>query len=187
MELYEYAVVRPEAGTWRLDPPRWQLEIRPPDRMAVGHGNAFVIAGYAYSPAASTRELIVRVGGSTQRVDRFGLPRDDVYRELGEGDPVRPRAYRSGFVSIVRLAPVTNPERHEIELLMSLEGGGEARASAGTIELLPDVERPDLGRADISGRWTPRRDLYGDIRASRRAAASPARVAPRADPLTGSA
>jgi glycosyltransferase involved in cell wall biosynthesis len=123
------------------------LEIRPPERIAVGRGTAFVMAGYAYSPAEATRALTVCVGGSEQPVRRFGLPRDDVYRRLPEDDPARARAYRSGFVSIVDLAPVQRAERREIEVVLALEGGGEARAPAGAIELRPGVERPDDRRA----------------------------------------
>jgi glycosyltransferase involved in cell wall biosynthesis len=125
------------------DQPMAALEIRPPERIAVGRGTAFVIAGYAYSPVEATRGLAVRVGRSVHSVERFRLPRDDVYGRLPEGDPARPFAYRSGFVSVVDLAPVARAERCEIELVLALAGGGEARAPAGAIEMLPGVEPPD--------------------------------------------
>jgi glycosyltransferase involved in cell wall biosynthesis len=129
-----------------------EIEIGPPERIAVGRGNAFVIAGYAYSPAGATRGLSVRVGGSLQRVRRFGLPRDDVYGGLTAGDPARAHAYRSGFVSVIDLPPAPQRERRQIELLLSLEGGGEARAPAGEIEVLPKVEPPgDAGAPEFSG------------------------------------
>jgi glycosyltransferase involved in cell wall biosynthesis len=120
-----------------------ELEIGPPERLGVGRGTAFAIAGYAYSPAGAATSLGVDVGGSVQRVRRFGLPRDDVYGRLPEGDPARPQAYRSGFVSIVDLAPVAQAEQRRVELVLTLAGGGETRAPAGAIELLPGVEAPD--------------------------------------------
>ena len=118
------------------------LEIRPPERIAVGRGTAFVIAGYAYSPERRTRGLAVRVGDSVQAVRRFGLPRDDVYRHLPDDDSARAAAYRSGFVTIVDLAPVPRQERREIELVLALEGGEEARAALGAIQVQPGVESP---------------------------------------------
>jgi glycosyltransferase involved in cell wall biosynthesis len=124
-----------------------ELEIGPPERIAVGRGSAFVVAGYAYSPAAATRGLAVSVGGSKQPVRRYGLPRADVFSGLPEDDPARAHAYRSGFVSIVDLPPVSEAERREVELVVGLEGAGEARAPAGQIDLLPGVERPDDFRA----------------------------------------
>ena len=119
------------------------LEIRAPERISVGRGTAFVIAGYAYSPQGPTRGLAVRVGGSVQPVQRFGLPRDDVYGRLPADDPARPLAYRSGFVSVVHLEPAVAPEWREIELLLALDGGGAAQAEAGAIEVLPGVDPPD--------------------------------------------
>src|SRR5262249_58226603 len=56
-----------------------QVEIRPPARIAVGRGNAFVLGGWCYHQAARARGLSVRVGDSVQRVERFGLPRDHVH------------------------------------------------------------------------------------------------------------
>ncbi len=128
-----------------------ELEIEPPERIAVGRGNAFVIAGYAYSPGAATRALAVRIGDSVRPVRRFGLPRDDVYGRLAEGDRARPHAYRSGFISLVDLDPVAAAERAELELLMELRKG-EARVPLGRIEVLPTVEAPaDLDRPAFRG------------------------------------
>jgi len=119
-----------------------EVEIGPPEGIAVGRGNAFVIAGYAYSPAGATRELAIRVGESRRRVDRFGLPRDDVYEDLAEEGPARSRAYRSGFVSVIPLAPVARVEQADVELVLALESGGEVRAEVGTVELRPGVGTP---------------------------------------------
>ena len=58
----------------RLGPVVTALEIRPPERIAVGRGTAFVIAGYAYSPKRTTKCLAVRFGDSVQPAQRFGLP-----------------------------------------------------------------------------------------------------------------
>jgi glycosyltransferase involved in cell wall biosynthesis len=120
------------------------LEIEPPNRIAVGRGNAFVIAGYAYSPAVATRRLAVRAGDSLQPAKRFGLPRDDVYeRAGGKGGRAGASAYRSGFVAVVDLAPVREARRLEIELVLTLEDGREVIASAGSIEVGPSLEPPD--------------------------------------------
>jgi glycosyltransferase involved in cell wall biosynthesis len=129
-----------------------ELEIEPPKRIAVGRGTAFAIAGYAYSPTAATRGLALRVGDSVRPVRRLGLPRDDVYGRLQEGDPARPQAYRSGFVSLVDLDPVAAPERPELELMMRLADGSETRAPLGAIEVLPGVEIPDdVGHPSFPG------------------------------------
>jgi glycosyltransferase involved in cell wall biosynthesis len=116
------------------------IEIAPPGRIAVGRGNAFVIGGHCHHPDGRTRELAIRVGGSRQRVERFGLPRDDVYRRASGGDPAA--AYRSGFVAVVDLAPVSETERLDIELVLTLAGGREVTAAAGSIEVRPGLEPP---------------------------------------------
>jgi glycosyltransferase involved in cell wall biosynthesis len=118
------------------------LEIAPPARMAVGSGNAFVIGGYCYSPDQRTRGLAVGVGGSRQGVERFRLPRDDVYEQHVSGDPAAAHAYRSGFVAVVDLAPRERPQRLDVELILTLTDGRETRASAGSIEVEPELSRP---------------------------------------------
>ena len=128
--------------------PRFAIEIPPPKRIAVGRGNAFVIGGWCYHPAARTQELSVAVGGSRQRIERFGLPRDDVYERVPVAESVTAAsAYRSGFVALVDLAPVQAPERLEIELILRLADGREASASAGSIDVSPALTPPsDIGR-----------------------------------------
>jgi glycosyltransferase involved in cell wall biosynthesis len=117
------------------------IEIAPLDRIAVGRGNAFVIGGHCHHPGGRTRELAIRVGGSRQRVERFGLPRDDVYRRAGgEGDPAA--AYRSGFVAVVDLAPVSDAAQLEIELILTLADGREVSTPAASIEVQPGLEPP---------------------------------------------
>ena len=118
------------------------LEIRPPAEIAVGQGSAFVIGGYCYHPAERTRELAVQVGDSRQPVERFRLPRDDVYEGLEAGDPARAHAYRSGFVALVDLHPIDRPQRLEVELVVGLAGGGEARVPAGSVDVRPDLPPP---------------------------------------------
>ncbi|HEX3562550.1 MAG TPA: glycosyltransferase [Solirubrobacterales bacterium] len=118
------------------------LEISPPAEIAVGRGSAFVIGGYCYHRTERTRELAVQVGGSRQQVERFRLPRDDVYEGLEPGDPARAHAYRSGFVALVDLQPVDRPQRLEVELVVGLAGGGEARVPAGSVDVRPDLPPP---------------------------------------------
>jgi glycosyltransferase involved in cell wall biosynthesis len=119
------------------------LEIPPPARIAVGRGTAFVLGGYCYHRAARTRELAVNVGGTRQPVERMGLPRDDVYARLDPDDPAGAHAYRSGFVSLVDLAPVPSAGRLELELILTLADGTEASVSAGSIEVEPELRPPD--------------------------------------------
>jgi glycosyltransferase involved in cell wall biosynthesis len=119
------------------------LEIHPPARIAVGRGTAFVIGGYCYHPGKPTRGLQVRVGERRQQpVERFRLPRDDVYARLEPSDPARPHAYRSGFVALVDLDPVECPERLEIELVLTL-AGGEATVPVGSIDVQPALLPPE--------------------------------------------
>ena len=118
------------------------IEIEPPARVAVGRGTAFAMGGYCYHPEQPTRALAIGVDGSRQPVEHLRLPRDDVYEQLDPGDPARAHAYRSGFVALVDLPPVERSERLEVELILSLAGGGEVTASAGSIEVEPELEPP---------------------------------------------
>jgi glycosyltransferase involved in cell wall biosynthesis len=119
------------------------LEIQPPSRIAVGKGTAFVIGGHCYHPGKRTSRLQVQVGESTQTVERFRLPRDDVYGRLDESDPARPHAYRSGFVALVDLEPVDRPERLDVELIMTLADGGETRVPVGAVDVEPALLPPE--------------------------------------------
>ena len=119
------------------------LEIPPPARIAVGRGTAFVLGGYCYHRAGRTRALAVGIGGARQLVGRMRLPRDDVYGRLDPGDPAAAHAYRSGFVSLVDLAPVPTAARLELELILTLADGTEERVPAGSIEVEPELTPPD--------------------------------------------
>jgi glycosyltransferase involved in cell wall biosynthesis len=121
------------------------IEIAPPERIAVGRGNAAVIGGYCYHPAERTRRLSIRVGHSRQPVERFGLPRDDAYERAGPGSAAAAGAYRSGFVGLVDLAPVREAERIELELILELADGRETSAPAGSIEVMPELPPPADG------------------------------------------
>jgi glycosyltransferase involved in cell wall biosynthesis len=118
------------------------IEIRPPESIVIGRGNAVVIGGHCYHPRERVRRLEIEVNGSRQPVERFGLPRGDVYGGLRPEDPARPHAYRSGFVTVADLAPIDASRRLEIELVLSLAGGGEARVPAASIDASPELEPP---------------------------------------------
>jgi glycosyltransferase involved in cell wall biosynthesis len=130
------------------------LEIPPPARIAVGLGTAFVLGGYCYHPAAPTRALAIGIGGTRQRVEHIRLPRDDVYGRLDPGDPASAHAYRSGFVSLVDLAPVASAARLEVELIATLGNGTQATVPAGSIEIEPQLWPPD----DTTAPAFPKRD-----------------------------
>ncbi len=101
--------------------------------------------------AERTRELAVRIGGSRQPVEHFGLPRDDVYEALAPNDPARPHAYRSGFVALVDLAPRSCPTRADLELVLSLAGGAETLIPVGSIDIEPAARLAPV---------TPRRPVF---------------------------
>lgn len=119
-----------------------EIEIRPPDRVVVGSGNAVVIGGYCYHPRERTRGLALAIDGSEQPVEHFGLARGDIWDGVQPGDPARPHAYRSGFVTIAALEKIDRPRRLEIELVLTLADGREARIPAGTIDARPELEPP---------------------------------------------
>jgi glycosyltransferase involved in cell wall biosynthesis len=119
-----------------------EIEILPPERLAAGRGNAFVIGGWCYSPAARTRSLSIRLGAVEQAVEHFGLPRDDVYEHATADATAAASAYRSGFIALVDLPPVAEPDRLEIELVLRLVDGREVAAPAGSIEVVPEITPP---------------------------------------------
>ncbi len=82
-----------------------ELEIPVPERLAVGRGNAFVVGGHCRLPGSRTGRLWLEVGGERQPVDHFRWPREDVY----DSDPSA-EAFRSGFVTVARVAPRARAE-----------------------------------------------------------------------------
>jgi glycosyltransferase involved in cell wall biosynthesis len=131
------------------------IEIRPPARIVVGPGTTFVLGGYCYDPGSDTRALSVRVGDSTQPVERFRLPRDDVHGSLASDDPARPRAYRSGFIALVDLSPVERAASLPIELVLELADGGESAVQVGSIAVEPELSMPDVS-VEFPSDATPR-------------------------------
>jgi glycosyltransferase involved in cell wall biosynthesis len=119
-----------------------RLDIRPPERIAVGKGNAFAVAGYAYHPDQRLRDLTIRVGDSVQSVDHMGLPRQDVYEQLAEDDPARAHAFGSGFVALIDLPPTDRPQQLEVSAAATTPGGSRVTARLGALEIEPDIESP---------------------------------------------
>jgi glycosyltransferase involved in cell wall biosynthesis len=118
------------------------LDIGPPSRVAVGKGSAFVIAGYCYHPEERTRRLAIQLGDSRQEVEHFRLPRIDVYERLGEADPARPQAFRSGFVAIPDLAPVDRPTDLPISAVLTLGDGRELSVPLGSVDVEHGLSPP---------------------------------------------
>ncbi|MGH2956565.1 MAG: glycosyltransferase family 2 protein [Solirubrobacterales bacterium] len=119
-----------------------KLEIDPPRRLAVGRGSAFVIGGYCYHPAAATRALAVQLGEERQSVERFRLPREDVFGQLPEDAAGRPYAFRSGFVAMPTLVPISTAGNVELSLVMALADGEEKSVPLGRIRLDPTLAAP---------------------------------------------
>lgn len=134
-----------------------ELEIHPPRRLAVGRGNAFVLGGYCYHPGEATRRLQLQLGGARHPVERFRLPRQDVWERLGESDPARPRAFRSGFVAVVPVAPLHEPSLLELGLVLTLASGRELRIPVGEVRAEPRLRPPtEAATASFPGSPGPR-------------------------------
>ena len=118
------------------------LDITPPPTLAVGKGTAFVIAGWCYHPGERTRGLSIQIGESRQRVELFRLPRRDVYEGLGEDDPARPQAFRSGFAAVVDVSPVDRQRMLELAAVITLESGREASVPLASIAAAPGLPTP---------------------------------------------
>jgi glycosyltransferase involved in cell wall biosynthesis len=119
-----------------------KLEIGVPERLVVGSGTAFVVGGYCYHPHHPTRSLAVQVGDSRQPVERFRLPREDVFERLPQGAEGGSQAFRSGFVAMPRVAPVERPQEVEVSLVLELDSGAEETVPAGRVRLEPNLEAP---------------------------------------------
>jgi glycosyltransferase involved in cell wall biosynthesis len=132
------------------------LDIRPPERLAVGPGNAFVIAGHCYHPDLRTRRLWVEVAGSRQPADRWALPRRDVFERARNGGEPGPRAFRSGFVATPTVGAVDATADAEVALVLSLADGSEARAAVARIRLEPELPMPEATPDPFAGDAGPR-------------------------------
>jgi glycosyltransferase involved in cell wall biosynthesis len=117
-----------------------KLEIALPERVVVGRGNAFVIGGYCYHPHKTTRRLEVEVAGFRQPVARHNLPREDVFSVANGANPAS--AYRSGFVAMPRVAPVSASVDANVALILTLRRGEQVRAPLGTVKLDPELAAP---------------------------------------------
>jgi hypothetical protein len=133
-----------------------ELEIPPPARLAVGKGNAFVIGGYCYHPDSRTRMLEVEVDGTRHNVERFRLPRQDVYGRVGANGRRAANAFRSGFVAMPTLAPVDSAREAGVKLVLTLDGEGEASVSVGRLSLAPSLSPPELPLPQFAGDPAPR-------------------------------
>jgi glycosyltransferase involved in cell wall biosynthesis len=132
------------------------IDIPPPTSLAVGKGTAFVIAGWCYHPRQPTRALSIQIGDSRQRVEQFRLPRQDVYERLGDDDPARAQAFRSGFAAVVDVPPVDRERTLELAAVITLDGGREVSVPLASIAAAPGLPIPpeaaDAGFPGPAGR-----------------------------------
>jgi glycosyltransferase involved in cell wall biosynthesis len=133
-----------------------ELEIPPPARLAVGKGSAFVIGGYCYHPDSRTRMLEVEVDGTRHNVERFRLPRQDVYARVGANGRTAANAFRSGFVAMPTLAPVDSPREAEVKLVLTLDGRAEESVGVGSLRLEPSLSLPQGPVPKFAGDPAPR-------------------------------
>jgi glycosyltransferase involved in cell wall biosynthesis len=118
------------------------LDISPPARLAVGKGTAFVVAGHCYHPRERTRALAIQIGDLRQPVDRFRLPRQDIYDNLAQDDPAGPHAFRSGFVALLDLEPIEEPRRVQLSAVLTLRSSRLVTVSLAGLELEPGIGSP---------------------------------------------
>jgi glycosyltransferase involved in cell wall biosynthesis len=119
-----------------------EVEIPPPARLAVGKGSAFVIGGYCYHPDARTRMLQFDVDGTRHNVERFRLPRQDVYARVGANGRTGTNAFRSGFVAMPTIAPVESAREAEVKLVLTVAGGREESVRVAGLRLEPSLSPP---------------------------------------------
>ena len=162
-----------------------ELEIAPPERLAVGRGTAFVIGGYCYHPGARTRASGGR--GRGQAAPGRALPAAAPGRlRAGSGAPARPatalpqRLRRDADADARARARAISTWICVLTLAGGLEvcasarqRRGQNRCSRRPTELLPRLSPSGRVRAWRSA-WRPT--------TRRRAARAPARLDPRADP-----
>jgi glycosyltransferase involved in cell wall biosynthesis len=119
-----------------------ELEIRPPERIAVGKGSAVAVAGYAFHPHEQIRSLAIRVGNSVQPVEHLRLPRQDLYERLPATDPARRRAFQGGFAAVLELGPIERPQPIELSAVAFLRGGDDLTAALGSVDAAPSLVSP---------------------------------------------
>ena len=127
-----------------------QLEVGPvgafPSQLAVGRGQAFFVDGTCSHATRKIQSLSLRLGEQTQRVIASGMPRPDT-------------AIDSDYWwAIVAVPPIAEPHTEWIELVAILDDGSQATGRLGSIDLVPDLERPVT--ASCNGRTVPIADQF---------------------------
>jgi len=120
-----------------------ELEIGPPDRVAVGRGTAFMVAGHCYDPRARTRELCLELDGERAPALHSGMPRQDVFDRAAAG--AGESAFHSGFVAILPVRPRQRSEEVEVRLAATLTDGTEVGRPVGRVQLDPRLDPPEPG------------------------------------------
>ena len=138
--MHTVTVPKTEQAAARGDNFVSELEIGPPEHVAAGRGNAFVVAGHCYDPRARTTQLSLELDGERVPAIHSGMPRQDVFDratpEAGEA------AFHSGFVAIVPVRPRTESSEAELRLIAGFADGGAAVVPAGRVALDPGLEAP---------------------------------------------
>lgn len=117
------------------------LDIPPPEQLAVGKGNAFPLAGWCYHPAERIRSLEIAVGAERAKVERYGLPRIDIY-ERG-GDEAEPgRAFHSGFVATPRVTRLESAAELPVEAVITLRGQ-PITVPLASLRAIPELPVPE--------------------------------------------
>jgi glycosyltransferase involved in cell wall biosynthesis len=113
-----------------------------PKRVAVGGGGALFVDGRCAHPTGPIRKLVVTV-------DRGEYAALDMREQPALGWGMAPPANLGGdndyWWAIVTLPPVDAPLKARVGLRARLRDGSQALGRLGTVELVPTLERADLG------------------------------------------
>ena len=122
-----------------------------PPLLGANSANAIFCVGSCFHPRSPIRRLWIGTPTGRTEVRTKGLPRIGLYRQLHSERPSRDseeRSYRSGFWSIVPVAPM-DPGTLEVTVVAELADGSTATAPFAEIPIEPtprvDVATPERG------------------------------------------
>lgn len=120
---------------------RIRLESQLPADLPAGRASAVFCFGHCFHRHQAVRRIDLVLAGHRQRVSAQRMPRRDLYEWLtgpdGGGADPEGRSYRSGFWATVVIPAQPGPGTLTLEAAIRLEDGSQARATLGTIAIVP--------------------------------------------------
>jgi glycosyltransferase involved in cell wall biosynthesis len=110
---------------------RLRLDAPLPSHLAVGGGTCLFVSGAYAHPRGRVKELRLLAAGATAPLTASGMPRPPL-----DGLPA------GGFWGAVPIPASAAGRSCELELVATVEDGGSARRSIGSVELRPGLEPP---------------------------------------------